>query len=95
MDEHAALKRIFEAQALAKDRAQTCEEAHEVYKEAKAALDGANLQLVSVIEEYRTGQDTLPFEGAAGKIADDARMEDPGEATVPPAEAAKRRRREK
>jgi hypothetical protein len=91
MDEKAALKRIFDAQALCVKRQKEEERLKDAHKAAKAELDEASAALVQVIEEYRTGQDQLPFEGAAGQIADQARMDDPP-ATVPPAEASKRRR---
>ena len=95
MDEHAALKMIFEAHKVVVEKRAICEDRQEAYKEAKNALDEAQTILNERIQEARIGQEMLPFEGAGGKTADDARLDDGGEgaAPVPPAEAAKRKRK--
>ena len=95
MDEHAALKTIFDAHKIVMEKQGLFEQADGLREEAKEALDNAQILLNERIQELRTGQETLPFEGTNGKVADDARLKDGGAGAPPvtPAEAAKRRRK--
>jgi hypothetical protein len=94
MDDKTALAEIFKCHELVVERAKTYEEEHESCKVAKASLDEAQEVLNQKILDLRNGQPALPFEGEAGKAADEARMEDPAwTEPVTPVEAARRRRK--
>ena len=94
MNEHAALKFIFDAHKVVVEKAGVEEQKRKEHKDAKDALDEAQTILNERIQEARTGQEMLPFEGTNGQKADEARMDGPIE-PVTPAEAAKRRRAKK
>jgi 23S rRNA A1618 N6-methylase RlmF len=70
MDEHAALKRIFSAAAIVRDKMRLFDLADATRKEAKEALEGAQVDLSNIIEEERTGQGQLTFTDAGGKATD-------------------------